>query len=379
VYAILERGSTTIVVVPFRGIFVSSKNSIALRFTALTFIALACSGSGEAASVQLTPTVTSQTSGTTQLLQAVSVVDENVAWVSGHGATFARTLDGGTTWQAGVVPGPDTLQFRDVHAVDADTAYLLAAGPADMSRIYKTTNGGADWQLQFLNEEPSAFFDCFDFWDSQSGIAFSDAVDGRVIFVRTADGGATWVPVDRSAIPDAAGSEGSFAASGTCLVTYGNSSAWVGSGAGEAARVYRTRDRGDSWTVVETPMAGGTSTTGIASLVFTSEVDGIALGGDIGDPGIHTDNVAVTNDGGETWRLAGRPVFSGAVYGASAVPGLDGTLVAVGPKGLDYTRDYGSTWNSLDTLNYWAVGIAGTGAGWAVGPQGRITKVVFSD
>ena len=70
------------------------------------------------------------------MLQAVSVVDENVVWVSGHRATYVRTVDGGATWEVGVVPGPDTLQFRDVHAVDANTAYLLSAGPSDMSRCH---------------------------------------------------------------------------------------------------------------------------------------------------------------------------------------------------------------------------------------------------
>ena len=108
------------------------------------------------------------------MLQAVSVVDENIVWVSGHRATYARTVDGGTTWEAGVVPGPDSLQFRDVHAVDAKTAYLLSAGPGDMSRIYKTTDAGQNWTLQFSNTNPRAFFDCMDFWDAESGMAFSD-------------------------------------------------------------------------------------------------------------------------------------------------------------------------------------------------------------
>jgi hypothetical protein len=76
-----------------------------------------------------------QESGTDVLLQAVSAVDSNVVWVSGHGGTWVRTLDGGRTWSAHVMPGADTLQFRDVHALDADRAWLLSAGPGEMSRI----------------------------------------------------------------------------------------------------------------------------------------------------------------------------------------------------------------------------------------------------
>ena len=34
------------------------------------------------------------------------------------------------------MPGADTLQFRDVHALDADRAWLLSAGPGELSRIY---------------------------------------------------------------------------------------------------------------------------------------------------------------------------------------------------------------------------------------------------
>ncbi|HEX6631552.1 MAG TPA: hypothetical protein VF048_10685, partial [Gemmatimonadaceae bacterium] len=95
-----------------------------------------------------TPTLEPQQSGTTALLQAVSPVSEQVVWVSGHRGTWARTLDGGVTWQAGRVPGADTLQFRDVYAASADTAVLLSAGPGALSRIYRTTDGGRSWTEQ---------------------------------------------------------------------------------------------------------------------------------------------------------------------------------------------------------------------------------------
>ncbi|HEY9227146.1 MAG TPA: hypothetical protein VIP11_10895, partial [Gemmatimonadaceae bacterium] len=86
---------------------------------------------------------TDQKSGTTALLIAVSPVNDRVAWVSGSLGTWLRTTDGGTTWQTGRVPGADSLQFRDVHAVDANTAYLLSIGDGNQSRIYKTTDAGA--------------------------------------------------------------------------------------------------------------------------------------------------------------------------------------------------------------------------------------------
>ncbi len=106
------------------------------RWTTLA-VAMVFAGCSQRHATTPNPILEAQSSGTTALLQAVSVVDENIVWVSGHRATYARTVDGGATWEAGVVPGPDSLQFRDVHAVDAKTAYLLSAGPGDMSRIYK--------------------------------------------------------------------------------------------------------------------------------------------------------------------------------------------------------------------------------------------------
>jgi len=343
---------------------------------ALLVVAATACDSGAESEPHAAPLLTPQTSGTSARLQAISAVSNNVVWVSGLGGTFARTTDGGDTWVFSTVPGADSLQFRDVDAFDATTAYLLSAGLGALSRIYKTTDGGENWTLQFTNEEATAFFDCMAFWDPENGLAFSDAVDGEIIVIRTTDG-ETWQRVPPERVPDALPGEGSFAASGTCLVTQGDSTAWFGTGASETARVFKTTDRGHTWSVAETSIVSGTM-AGIASLAFSDHLKGMATGGDMSSPDAHGNNTAVTADGGLTWTLAGRPVFTGAIYGSAiAVTDNKSILVAVGPGGLDYSLDNGVAWFSLDTLDYWSVAFGSPEVGWAVGPEGRITKIEF--
>jgi photosystem II stability/assembly factor-like uncharacterized protein len=319
-------------------------------------------------------TLQDQVSGTTHRLQAVSAVDENVAWVSGTGGTFAVTVNGGRSWRLGVVPAADSLEFRDVQAFDAKTAYLLASGPGARSRIYKTVDGGLDWQIQYVNRDSLAFFDCFAFWDRQNGIAWSDAVEGRFPYLLTRDGGEYW---DRREHDSAGVGDGAFAASGTCVTTVGKDAAYVATGAGAEARIFSTTDRGQSWRHVTTPIIQGTPTTGHTSITFRNSREGIAVGGDIGRAGGMTDNVVRTEDGGATWTLGGRPTFEGAIYGAAYVPGSTPMLVAVGPRGASVSRDDGRTWVTLDTLGYWSADFASRTAGWIVGPGGRITRVSF--
>ena len=360
------------------------KRPLLVSLLVVSLVELAGCGRGateqEAPTPIAVPRLTAQASGVEVLFIGISVIDEDTAWISGAGGTYARTIDGGDHWEAAVVPGAESLQFRDVHAVDRSTAYLLSIGNGEESRIYKTTNAGQAWTLQFTNPEPEGFFDCMDFWDAEHGIAFSDSIDGAFFIITTDDGGANWNPVPRELLPPAGDGEGGFAASGTCLLTDGDSTAWVGTGAGASARVLKTTDRGSSWTVVETPVIGGTATSGITSLAFRDASNGAAFGGDIDRTDEYTDNVVLTSDGGETWTLAGRPTFRGAVYGAAYVPGAPSpTLVAAGPNGLDYSTDNGMTWVSLDTLSYWSVGFAGPRAGWAIGPEGRVTRIQLAD
>jgi len=319
------------------------------------------------------PSWTMQTSGVSVRLRGVSAVSLGVAWASGAGATVLRTMDGGTTWQKLNVTD-EALDFRDVDAVDAQTAYILSIGPGPASRIYKTTDAGKTWQLQFKNEDPKAFLDAMTFWDTDHGIVFGDSVDLQFYILTTADGGRTWSRVPATNLPPAQGNEGAFAASGTNIAVFGKTHAWIGTGAAAKSRVLRTSDGGRTWKIADTPLASGAS-SGIFSIAFRDEKHGVVAGGDYKKEQEAVDNLAVTNDGGVTWTLV--KGLSGFRSVVAYVPGTK-TLVAVGPSGGDYSIDDGRTWTPLtgpgfDTFSF----IPGKQTGWGAGDKGKIGHLTF--
>jgi photosystem II stability/assembly factor-like uncharacterized protein len=314
-----------------------------------------------------------QTSGTRELLIAVSPVNDNVVWVSGGRGTWVRTTNGGATWETGRVPGADSLQFRDVHAVDANVAYLLSIGNGPQSRIYKTIDAGRNWTLQFTNSDPQGFYDCMGFWDPNRGIVIGDAIGTQMAMLSTTDGGAHWTKIPPSSLPAAQPEEGSFAASGTCLITRPGGHAWIVASNATKARLLHSADYGRTWRVDTLPVTTR-SGLGPQSVAFRDNNIGVVLSGNAVQPG---DTLAAgTTDGGRTWSPRTRPPLARGVWGGVYVPGANRpTIVAVSPSGAVYSRDDGVTWTVIDSLNYWAVGFASGRAGWAVGTQGRITKL----
>lgn len=335
------------------------------------------------------PTLTWETQyeDSTALFIGLHAVDAQTVWVAGTGGRVGRTVDGGTTWEIGVVPGTDSLQFRDVHGISADVAYALTIGNGTDSRIYRTEDGGASWAESFRNEDPNAFFDCLSFWDAERGFAFSDSFEGEFTLMRTMDGGASWSRIDPSLVPDARDGEGAFAASGTCVVTRPGGLGWFTTGAsGVDTRVIRTTDYGDTWQETVTPIPSDAGTAGIFSLAMLTNMDGMIFGGDFGQPDSVFANAAVTSDGGATWTLAEPAPLGGSIFGGSAVPGAnvqgdDGkgadlpAYVGVAPTGSAWTLDNGATWTRIDSTAFWTVDFHSAEAGWAAGP-GRIARAV---
>jgi len=315
-----------------------------------------------------------QASGVTALLQAVSVVDTSVAWISGHQATVLRTTDGGRSWQRRPVSGaPDSLQFRDVHAFDHRNALLLAAGPGDMSRIYRTEDGGTTWRLQWTNPEPAGFYDCFDFWDRDRGLVYGDAVNGELRILVTDDGGRTWRFVRAEALPAALPGEGGFAASGLCVDAREGGRAWIAAGNAARARVLATYDYGRSWSATEVPVVAG-SGAGLTAISMSTDLRGVAFGGDLAVTDRTTDNVTATSDGGRTWTLLPHVSFPGAIYGGLHLHGGDAHIAAVGPGGFAVSPADGRQWTTIDSRPWWGIGSA-PGATWIAGPEGRIARV----
>jgi len=326
------------------------------------------------------PTLQQQQSGTLNNLRAISPLNAQVAWASGAGGTYTFTKNGGTTWKAGVVPGAEALDFRDVQVIRTQEAYLLSIGNGTDSRIYHTVDGGKTWELQFKNQEDAAFYDCFAFWDPDHAIVMSDAVNARFPVRRTTNG-RFWQDVGDH-LPAAQTGEAAFASSGTCVATQGEDRAWIATGGAPEARILATTDGGNSWKAYGTPIVQGTPVSGIFTVAFRDALHGILAGGDL-DQNTRTRNVAVSSDGGKTWTLATNAPFTGAAFGLSYTSAHDQGpnnkgVVITGPGGAAWSPDEGATWNRLPGVNgYWAVAFGNSQVGWLVGTEGRILKLIF--
>ena len=357
----------------------------------------AADSTAAALSAATAPSVTPQVSGVTVRLDAVSAVNDRVAWASGRLGTVLRTVDGGETWQVRPVPGAEALAFRDVQAIDADVAYVLTNNGGTNARIYKTEDGGASWTLQFQGPPVLLFYDCFAFWSERRGVAVPDSEEGQIRALRTTDG-RTWS--DIAGFPAGQPGEGFFPASGTCVATFGSRRAWAVSAGAATPRVLVTHDGGDTWAWYPTPL-GGTPTSGGTTIAFRDARHGVIGGGDVTVPTAQV-NFARSKDGGKTWALGPAAPFPGPMYGLAYAmrPALQRreddqreedddqaehgearrhTLVATGPLGSAWSPDEGNTWQPFASTitGYVSVGFGSNRRGWMVGTSGRIARLDF--
>ncbi len=276
------------------------------------------------------------------VVHSLDAVDENVAWAGASNYNYPpvptlrpwviHASDGGTHWTYDSIPNTAGYTFGSLVALDDQTCWatLIWGSDSTRNRLYRTTDGGQNWQLQLQDHNAGSIVH---FFDDQHGVVFY-----RYHYRYTSDGGDTWSAENTIDLPDSSAYfplSGSYTAVGDTL--------WITTPISQLAR---SIDRGETWELLPLPFLGDT-----LPLNAISFYDGLhGLGSVYYPPSLWT-----TADGGQSWTsVATLPSLladaNGTTEAVEAIPGQPGWYVIqcsdfnLNTAQTYLTKDYGSTW-----------------------------------
>lgn len=272
------------------------------------------------------------------------LIDDDVLWYSGNNGKYGSiNLVNNEKYNNYILDDSLKLEFRSIAQTKEAVFILSVANPALLFKINKQNK---DIKLVYKEEHEKVFFDSMQFLNDQFGIAMGDPVDDCLNIIITEDGGNNWKKIPCTNLPKVEDGEAAFAASNTNLILKGNSMFLVSGG--KKARVFVSKDKGNSWNVYPTPIIQGKTMTGIFTADFFDENTGIIAGGNYEEQENNSQNKALTLDGGKTWQLVADNKGFGYASCIQFVPGKKGNeIVCVGGTGLHYSYDKGKSWIKL--------------------------------
>lgn len=253
----------------------------------------------------------------TGALWSVQFIDENNAVAVG-GPLFEgrilRSTDGGETW---LDRSTGSRFLKDVFFVDRETGFAVGS----QGIIYKTTDGGDNWDMVFLGGSGYGNFEGIYFTDQLRGIAVGGGGSVSKI-LRTTDGGETWTSI--TGLPGAGLYSVSFSSENNAIA------------AGVSGLLLTTSDKGINWINRNEP-----TIESLRSVFFISESTGKASV--FSSPGL----ILQTYNSGQTWEL----LNTGINARLSAIVMTDeSTVFAVGENGtIAVSKDDGVTWNIINS------------------------------
>ncbi|NLA24998.1 MAG: S8 family serine peptidase, partial [Bacteroidales bacterium] len=300
----------------------------------------------------------------------IQIADPQTAWILTYDGTggsittdYAKTTDGGITWEPGVFATPDEMRPGDISAVSGDKAWVaMYDGVASAhGGIFHTSDGGETWVHQ-STAVFNSFCNSVHMFNENDGVAMGDTDGGSFEIYTTNDGGDNWIKVPGAQIPNPQSNEGAW----TGVVTGVNNTIWFGTSTG---RIFRSTDKGENWEAFTTGEAN------VSRISFWDEQNGVIICQVFNQTTgqVTSWKMRRTTDGGETWNpinISGGHQFSDV----SVVPGELGMIVAInisqsiGDNFSAYSMDYGTSWEMLDdSIQYTCVQFYDAATGWAGG------------
>lgn len=313
-------------------------------------------------------------SGTKSSLRGLSVVNDNIIWVSGSNGTVGRSSNAGKNWKWMTVNGFEKSDFRDIEAFDGNTALIMAVG--EPAYILKTIDGGENWKVVYENKTKGMFLDAMDFANNRDGIVIGDPIDGKIFIAKTNDTGNNWEELDNDPErPLADKGEAFFAASGSNVKLFANDDYFMVSG-GLRSRLFTNKR------AIFIPLLQGKETTGANAIdVFDNGIPNkpgnrmIVVGGDFNADSLNHKNCFYTTNGGRTWL---EPVTPPHGYRSSVEYLSKKDVLSCGLNGVDYSNDGGKNWKWISKEGFHVCKIARIGTAiFLAGANGKIGKLVW--
>ena len=308
--------------------------------------------------------------------RGIVVDSEKAIWVGGTQSTLLCSTDQGQSWNKTAIAAPDGSDFRDVEEPSEGVIVVMSAGTGAASRLLRTEDQGASWDLVLENPDESGFFNGVAFNSMGFGALVGDPIDGRLTVFVSADSGKQWSKVDG---PEVAPGEYGFAASGTGVVVTPEGAIGILTGGSRCRFCLRAAEETE-WTSRDVGMRHGTDSAGGFSMTLRG-LNGVAVGGDYQKPQLSQNNVAYTRDGGKTWTVpeARMP------HKACVVAITDTLFLTCGRTGIAVSSNAGDSWKEVSRESFYAMAVTPVGRSkrrndrevWLTGADGRVARLTL--
>ncbi len=264
-------------------------------------------------------------------------LDAQRGWAGGNGGVAYRTTDGGLTWSAVTTPAGSTI--RSIWFIDPLNGFAVGIN----GRIIRSTDGGQTWTLAHQATGAIPYLSTIQFLTPQLGWAI-----GGSTFLKTTDGGFTWVP---SSVPPGTWSHGARFFD-----------AQTGISVGESGNIVRTTNGGQTWTTVH---PAGAAKDLYWDIEFASSTVAVLCG--------TGGSMWLSSDAGASWF----PIQTGDIGDVTDLDSLDDQVAwAVNDEGTVLRTITGGTfWEPTPVTGFGADGeltgvdFADANRGWIVGRQ----------